>query len=506
MSDEPSGALLGSFNTEPELSYPPTHPLAETLDGGGEGRDLGTVVHGLHTFQWLVGLFLGVFDIALWIFAYYLISTLTGSYNHFTLRPLVLPIMVLMAALSLVRGYRAKTNFASLQYASEHLIACIGSFPIAAFFLFVIASFEVTVYSSRAILLGNVLIFTAFSLLIRRIYWFSTSKMRQSSQFFAIVDQKLGPLFYHDYNASEQYQTVHYIGAKNSQVGRGVADTDSPVIEFGTAQLGAFLKKGNIFNIDGIIIAAKISNLDEVLLQKLLSVHFDGVPVYSLGNFYEYYWNRLPLELVGPDWVIESHINLVKNSFLSVLKRFWDIVIPLALLIILAPLFILLIVLIFLMDGTPVIYSQQRVGHHQIPFTLYKFRTMKVGSDRENPYTQEEDSRVTRLGAFLRKTRMDELPQLWNVLRGEMSLIGPRAEWVKLVETYEKEIPHYHLRHLVRPGITGWAQVKYPYGSTLEDTLQKLSYDLYYISNYSIKLEAAVMLKTIYVILFGKGR
>jgi lipopolysaccharide/colanic/teichoic acid biosynthesis glycosyltransferase len=107
---------------------------------------------------------------------------------------------------------------------------------------------------------------------------------------------------------------------------------------------------------------------------------------------------------------------------------------------------------------------------------------------------------------FLRKTRIDELPQLWNVLRGDMSMIGPRAEWVRLVEEYQEKIPYYHFRHLVRPGITGWAQVNYPYGASLDDTLQKLSFDLYYIRNFSLKLDAAVLLKTLHVIFFGKGR
>jgi lipopolysaccharide/colanic/teichoic acid biosynthesis glycosyltransferase len=123
-----------------------------------------------------------------------------------------------------------------------------------------------------------------------------------------------------------------------------------------------------------------------------------------------------------------------------------------------------------------------------------------------DPYAQPGDMRVTRIGRFLRPTRLDELPQLYNVLRGQMSLIGPRAEWIKLVEKYEKEIPCYHFRHLVRPGITGWAQVNYPYGANLGDTLRKLEYDLYYIRHFSFSLDASIVLKTVHVMLFGKGR
>jgi lipopolysaccharide/colanic/teichoic acid biosynthesis glycosyltransferase len=121
-------------------------------------------------------------------------------------------------------------------------------------------------------------------------------------------------------------------------------------------------------------------------------------------------------------------------------------------------------------------------------------------------YTAVGDKRITRLGAFLRNTRLDEVPQLWNVLTGDMSLIGPRAEWVKLVAEYEQKIPCYHFRHLVKPGITGWAQVNYPYGANLEDTLRKLEYDLYYIRYFSFVLDASIVLKTIHIMLFGKGR
>jgi lipopolysaccharide/colanic/teichoic acid biosynthesis glycosyltransferase len=136
-----------------------------------------------------------------------------------------------------------------------------------------------------------------------------------------------------------------------------------------------------------------------------------------------------------------------------------------------------------------------------------KLRTMRVQQPLDGDlYTQKDDPRITRVGRFLRATRLDEFPQLWNVLIGDMSLIGPRAEWDRLVENYERDIPCYHFRHLVRPGITGWAQINYPYGASREDTIRKLEYDLYYIRHFSFRLDATIVLKTIHVILFGKGR
>jgi lipopolysaccharide/colanic/teichoic acid biosynthesis glycosyltransferase len=133
---------------------------------------------------------------------------------------------------------------------------------------------------------------------------------------------------------------------------------------------------------------------------------------------------------------------------------------------------------------------------------------MHLRSEKEDEdiYTRKDDPRITPAGRWLRKLRLDELPQLWNVLKGDLSLIGPRAEWTRCAERYEQKIPFYHFRHLVKPGITGWAQVNYPYGESDEDAVQKLKYDLYYIRNYSLKLDAMIVLKTMQTMLFGKGR
>ena len=241
-------------------------------------------------------------------------------------------------------------------------------------------------------------------------------------------------------------------------------------------------------------------------MMQLGVIHFDETPVYSMDSFYETFWSRLSLEIVGSGWPFEANFVLVQNSIYSALKRIVDVVVSLIALILLSPVMLLVALLIWIRDGSPIIYSQKRVGINQKPFSMYKFRSMKSGSDQGDSYTREGDARVTPLGVFLRKTRLDELPQLWNVLKGDMSLIGPRAEWTKLVEEYEAQIPNYHFRHLVRPGITGWAQVNYPYGASLDDTLQKLSYDLFYIRNFSLRLDAEVLLKTLHVMTFGKGR
>ena len=152
-----------------------------------------------------------------------------------------------------------------------------------------------------------------------------------------------------------------------------------------------------------------------------------------------------------------------------------------------------------------IFFTQNRIGKNGKPFKCIKFRTMRTDIEYFNPYTQENDPRIFKWGATMRKTRIDELPQLINVIKGDMHMIGPRAEWDELVKKYEKEWPFYHSRHLIAPGITGWAQVNYPYGQNLEDTYQKLMYDLYYIKNWSLWLEIKTIFKTIWVMVGGKG-
>jgi lipopolysaccharide/colanic/teichoic acid biosynthesis glycosyltransferase len=199
---------------------------------------------------------------------------------------------------------------------------------------------------------------------------------------------------------------------------------------------------------------------------------------------------------------------LARTSPYHYLKRLFDIVVSATALVICSPLFILAPLLIWAQDGAPVLFSQERVGRDGKRFILLKFRTMRLRGDQahDDMYTRERDRRVTRVGRWLRKLRLDELPQLWNALRGDISLIGPRAEWSKCAERYEQAIPFYHFRHLVKPGITGWAQVNYPYGENDDDAVEKLKYDLYYIRHYSLKLDAMIVLKTLYTMLFGKGR
>jgi exopolysaccharide biosynthesis polyprenyl glycosylphosphotransferase len=277
-----------------------------------------------------------------------------------------------------------------------------------------------------------------------------------------------------------------------------------------TADSSGFAAK--IDNLDerysGIILAEPAARFAPELLERLVRTQFQRTRVYTLESFYETHWRYVPLDAIDPVWPLQTGFQLARISPYHYLKRLFDLVVSTLALIILAPLAVLIALLVWLVNGRPIIFSQARVGRDEHRFTIYKFRTMRAPSagEPEDIYTHADDRRLLRLGRWLRKLRLDELPQLWNVFRGEMSLIGPRAEWTKCSERYEKKIPFYHFRHLVKPGITGWAQVNYPYGESDEDAMEKLKYDLYYIRHYSLKLDAMIVLKTVHTMLFGKGR
>lgn len=256
----------------------------------------------------------------------------------------------------------------------------------------------------------------------------------------------------------------------------------------------------------GIVIGELGASRPE-LLRDLMIARLGGVRVYDLTDFWEVHLRKVPVLHLDTGWVVLANgFHLLHDPVRLRLKRLTDLLLSGFGLLLGAPLFLLTALAVRFTSRGPVLFTQQRVGAQGEPFTVYKFRTMVVGSETGDKYTAANDSRITSIGGFLRKSRLDELPQLWNILRGDMSFIGPRAEWTKCVADYEHVIPFYHLRHTVKPGLTGWAQVNYPYGASVEDALEKLEYDLWYIKHHSLFLDLRIILKTVRVVLFGMGR
>jgi len=257
------------------------------------------------------------------------------------------------------------------------------------------------------------------------------------------------------------------------------------------------------------IVLGNLPETDSLMAKQLINAKFSGVKVANLDQFYENVLERVPLFNINEDWFFRSSgFDYINDSMRQRVKKTMDV----ALVIITAPitlfLFAVSCALIIVFDKQNPLFVQQRTGRHGLTFKIYKLRTM-INSNTEDQigeWTLTSDSRVTRVGKFLRQYRLDEIPQLFNVLAGSMSIVGPRPEQPSYTELLSKKIAYYDIRHAIKPGITGWAQVRFPYGASVDDARSKLEYDLYYIKNYSFLLDISILIKTIYTVFSGSGR
>lgn len=241
-------------------------------------------------------------------------------------------------------------------------------------------------------------------------------------------------------------------------------------------------------------------------VKEMLLCKMRGVEILDVPTFYEQAYRKLMLEQITPSWFLFSS-GFRRTTIFVAFKRFLDIVLALIGLVFTLPFFPLIALIIKLDSSGPLFFSQIRTGLYERTFRLYKFRTMRQDAEKGTGavWSTENDPRITKVGAFLRKSRIDEFPQFYNVLRGDMSFVGPRPERPEFVEKLKLVIPYYSKRHFVKPGLTGWAQVCYPYGSTVEDAVEKLRYDLYYTKNLSPFIDLLIVLETIKVVIFGRG-
>jgi sugar transferase (PEP-CTERM system associated) len=276
-------------------------------------------------------------------------------------------------------------------------------------------------------------------------------------------------------------------------VGEGIAIIETKDV-LGTARR---------FNPDEIVVAP-----DErrgMPLDSLLACKKDGFPVEQYLSFLEREIRRVDIRRVDVGWMLYSS-GFYFGTLDNALKRVLDVAVSLVLLILFSPFLIGAAIAIKLDDGGPILYSQERVTRNESLFRIYKLRTMRPDAEKFGAvWAQARDPRITRVGKFLRQTRIDEMPQLFNVLRGEMSLVGPRPERPSFISTLAEELPLYNERHMVKAGLTGWAQINYPYGASLDDARSKLSYDLYYVKNFSILFDLLILLQTLRVVLWPSG-
>ncbi|MEN6556143.1 MAG: sugar transferase [Anaerolineaceae bacterium] len=257
------------------------------------------------------------------------------------------------------------------------------------------------------------------------------------------------------------------------------------------------------------LILAISGQMNHGMFQNLLTAQEKGLQISTMAQVYEELLGRVPINLLDSEWVVRSFVDRAQlGGIYRLLKRLLDVILTIIALAFFIVLFPIIAVLILIDSGRPVIYSQERLGRGGEPYRIYKFRTMKNKADMEKEalVTAYNDARITRLGKFLRKVHLDELPQVINVMKGEMSWVGPRSERSELVAVFQQEVPFYRARMLLKPGITGWAQIHQRYAETIEETAVKLEYDLYYIEHANLLMDISIILRTFGSVLGFKGR
>jgi sugar transferase (PEP-CTERM system associated) len=258
--------------------------------------------------------------------------------------------------------------------------------------------------------------------------------------------------------------------------------------------------------VNEIIVAVRERRGGVLPLRELLDCKMRGVKVYDLSSFFERARGQVRIDSLRASWLIYGE-GFRQGVTRTVVKRFFDLLASFVLLVLALPVMLLAAVLILLEDGAPVFYRQVRVGQNGRQFKVIKFRSMRTDAEKDGKpkWAAANDDRITRVGRVIRKLRIDELPQLFNVFMGDMSLVGPRPERPYFVDQLTAEVPFYAVRHCVKPGVTGWAQVRYQYGASVDDAVQKLQYDLYYVKNHTLLLDMVVLAETVRVVLTGEG-
>lgn len=296
------------------------------------------------------------------------------------------------------------------------------------------------------------------------------------------------------------YRIAGFVGTDPELLGKSLIN---PRVIGLTSELDEVVRRENI---DRIIVAMG-ERRGQLPTNELLQLSLAGtVNIEEGASFYERVTGRVSLNLIRPSWLIfSSRGRQAKIS--GILRNIVHRLVALTGALLSLPLAIVTAILIKLDSRGPVLYKQERVGKNGGLFTVMKFRSMRTDAEKAGPvWASQDDDRTTRVGKIIRKLRIDEIPQFWNILRGEMDFVGPRPERPHFVSQLAEEIPYYEQRHLIAPGLTGWAQIKYPYGASIEDARQKLQYDLYYIKNQSLVLDGIILFETIKIILFGRGR
>jgi sugar transferase (PEP-CTERM system associated) len=296
------------------------------------------------------------------------------------------------------------------------------------------------------------------------------------------------------------YRVAGFVDNRPELIGQSILN---PRVLGTSAEMGAIVRREGVNR----IVVAMGERRGQFPVRQLLDLSLSGdVAIEECASFYERLTGRVHLDMLRPSWLIFSGRGR-QGRLSAALRAVVHRGVALVGAVVSLPVALLTALLVKLESPGPVLYRQERVGKNGRTFSIMKFRSMRVDAESDGPVwaSKQGDARTTRVGRVIRKIRVDEIPQFWNIMKGDMNFVGPRPERPHFVRQLAEEIPFYEQRHLIPPGLTGWAQIKYPYGASVEDARQKLQYDLYYIKNQSLVLDAVIMFETVKTILFGRG-
>ena len=412
-------------------------------------------------------------------------------------------ILLTLTGMYLLNTYHPEKEIAGLQAPTRILISSLIVAIITSVLINLSGNWEGNSVGMRGILLVNLGIFTIWAMILR-IWAFNWWRSQaQQSRWLMLGANN------HAIKFAQMFLTQNPLGRLVILTETGQHIPELAEIEPQLSHEGSLndLSYWSHQPLSGVVVGTQ-KGLSDQQVHSLMQLRLKGIPVYRLPDIWETLCYKLPSSLLEDEWfAFSSGFNLVFCGHSLKIKGVMDIIVTGLLSLLVSPLMIFVGLIIKLDSPGPIFYSQLRTGLYGKPFRVYKFRSMYQDAEKRGAqWASQRDPRITRVGYWLRVLRIDELPQIWNVLCGEMSLIGPRPERPEFDVKLKEAIPYYEMRYLVKPGITGWAQVLYPYGSSLEDAYEKLSYDLYYIKNYSLWLDIVIVLKTIRVVLLGKGR
>ena len=383
-------------------------------------------------------------------------------------------------------------------------VRLLQALGIAAIFLAGVYYLFPEIIIGQDIFILTVLLVIVLIISWRLLYWIILKYGWLDHKILLLGSGKLAQGIYNEITLKRDcgYRISAIVTDKHGSVSFLEGKTPELVCIMGDRELSQLAKE---LNIDKIVVAIK-ERRGSFPTRELLDCRVAGIDIIEGNSFNEMLTGKLSVKDINPAWLIFSE-GFQKPILRKFVKRMEDILFSLILLIVFSPVILLTALLIKFDSKGPVIYSQERVGRRKQPYMIHKFRSMVTDAELASGpvWAKQNDSRITRVGKFIRKWRVDEIPQLWNVLKGEMSFIGPRPERAFFIEQLERIIPYYKERFTVKPGLTGWAQVCYGYGDSMEDAMEKLNYDLFYIKNYSIFMDFFIIIRTVKIVLFGVG-